>query len=48
MTDPKFPNLDDEHYSVAYNYEFVEDTRDEEGYGNYYSYIKLYMILMLS
>jgi hypothetical protein len=28
-SDPDIKNLDDERYSVVYNYEFMEDTRNE-------------------
>jgi hypothetical protein len=28
-SDPDIKNLDHERYSVVYNYEFLEDTRDE-------------------
>jgi hypothetical protein len=29
VSDPDFKNLDDIQYSVVYNYEFMEDTRDD-------------------
>lgn len=29
VNDPDVQNFDDEFYSVAFNYEFVEDTRDK-------------------
>ena len=29
VSDPDIKNLDDERYSVAYNYEFMEDTSNE-------------------
>ena len=33
VSDPRYKNPDDEFYSVVFNYEFVEDARDdEEGY----------------
>ena len=30
MNDPGYPNPDDEDYSVAFCYEFLEDARDKE------------------
>ena len=30
VNDPEYRNPDDEYYCVAFNYEFIEDTRDDE------------------
>lgn len=30
INDPQYQNLDDTAYSVVFNYEFVEDTRDDD------------------
>ena len=36
VSDPRYPNPDDMEYSVVFNYEFIEDTRDDyQGYSNY-------------
>ena len=38
VSDPRYQNADDPGYSVVFNYEFVEDTRDDkEGYSNYHN-----------
>lgn len=29
VNDPQYPNPDDENYTVAFNYEFIEDTSAE-------------------
>lgn len=29
VNDPQYPNPDDENYTVAFNYEFIEDTSVE-------------------
>ena len=29
LNNSKYENLDDKNYSVLFNYEFIEDTRDE-------------------
>ena len=36
VNDPDYPTIDSEEYSVAFNYEFVEDIRDKKArYNNF-------------
>ena len=33
VSDPSYENADDNSYSVVFNYEFIEDTRDDDKEG---------------
>ena len=42
VNDPQYPNPDDENYTVAFNYEFIEDTSIEVNrYGKKFSMVTL-------